>query len=173
MLFSGPGTDPYFIDIRDSADLGSAKEECLRLWSHFYELFDDSRRNRKSSFCEEFSRQFQQKFWEMYLGVKLKDHYPGVKHPDSGPDFEIAGSTSVFIEATVATRGVGNDSVPELHKRDDDDNTVPFRECILRVTNAMDTKAKANLSREKGRTSPYVVAINIPFPEAWLCGTPP
>lgn len=170
-LFSGPGADPCFIEIRDNADFWSAKKECLRLWTQFRETFESVRGKRK--FCRDFSIQFQQMFWEMYLGVKLKHHYPGVKHPDSGPDFMIRGPTSVYVEATVAARGTGSDSVPELHKRDDSDDTVPFRECILRITNALDTKEKANSSPKYGDTNPYVVAINFPFPEPWLCGTPP
>lgn len=170
-LFSGPGEDPYFIEIRDNADLESEKRECLRLWPHFRETFENVRGKRK--FCTDFSIRFQEMFWEMYLGVKLRHHHPGAKHPDSGPDFMIRGSTSVYVEATVAARGTGSDSVPELHKRDDSDDTVPFRECILRVTAALDKKANENSSRDYGSTSPYVVAINLPFPEAWLCGTPP
>lgn len=169
-LFSGPGSDPYFIGIRDDTDFESAKKECLRLWSIFRKLFDDARGNR---FCEEFSRQFQQRFWEMYLGVKLMHHYPEILHSDSGPDFEIRGSTSVYVEATVASRGAGRDSVREIHNGDNSDDTVQFRECILRVINALDAKAKANSSPTYGDTTPYVVAINLPFPEAWLCGTPP
>ncbi len=170
-LFDGDGKDFRFVAIRDQAQFDDIRSECERLWrsysNHNPRLYD-------RNFIDEFSRNFHDRFWEMYLGVQLLMRYPDVKSAGSGPDFAVSGTnSSIYFEATVASRGEGTDAVPDITHRTDDDSSVPFEECVLRITSSLREKAKKNDAENRAKQGPYVVAVNLPFPEAWLCGSPP
>ncbi|MEZ4651951.1 MAG: hypothetical protein R3E97_24755 [Candidatus Eisenbacteria bacterium] len=167
-LFAGQGDDAAFRAVRDHHGYADIKEECLRLWAMFEPC-------ARPDFAEGFSWSFHSGFWEMWLGVRLLERYPRtVATKKSAPDFLVHwNGREAFVEATVAYRGQGRDQVPDISKRIDDDDSVPFDECILRITSAVRTKATANKAREMTVTRSYVVAVNLPYPEAWVCSDPP
>lgn len=166
-LFSGEGADKRFLAIRDSDHLSDIRPECERLWNYYRTLAPDD-------FIDQFSQDFRGRFWEMYLGVLLRAHHPELEVPETGPDFSIPGGDHrVFIEATSASRGNTEDALPDISKRSDDDDTVPFRECVLRITASLKTKSEAHQAMCHAKEAAYVVAVNLPFPEAWLCGPDP
>lgn len=167
-LFSGPGSDPKFLAARDIPELVRVRRECERLWQIH-------RPHATPNFVSEFSLHFDDKFWEMYLGARLALRYPDIQYPKSGPDFVFEGPPPVAVEATVASTGKGLDAVPELDDADDDDSEglVPFDQCILRITEALYRKSRANAAEKEAEKGSYVVAINLPYPQAWLCGVPP
>lgn len=165
-IFSGCGTNRKYVAVRDNQAYADIRQECERLWLAYKDLAD-------SHFVDQFSRDFDSRFWEMYLGGKLLRYYPDLQSSDSGPDFVVPPPNQVSVEATVATRGKGSDAVPSIAFRNDDDDSVPFEECILRVTSSLREKAKLNNISREDTAMPYVVAINLPYPEAWLCSAPP
>ena len=142
--------------------------ECERLWNPYSKL-------AQQDFVEEFSKSFHERFWEMYLGVLLREFHPGVTVPKDGPDFAIPHKdTTIFVEATTVSRGEGPDCVPDISVRSDDDDSVPFNECILRVTSGLKKKAfEENRPIQHAKEGPYVIAMNLLFPEAWLGGSTP
>lgn len=173
-LFSGAGADPSFLAVRDEPELAFVRQRCELLWQ-------GHRLHAAKDFTSEFSKNFDDRFWEMYLRERLAQHYPDVRHPKSGPDFIVDGPPRVAIEATVASKGTGPSAVPTMARVDDDaanaldddaESSVPFEQCALRITAALSAKADDNDARAEATKGPYVLAINLPFPEAWLCGVP-
>ena len=167
-LFSGEGKDEAFLAVRDNRCNADIQVECERLWNSYKEL-------ARPNFVNRFSQDFRACFWEMYLGLLLRPYYPEVKVLESGPDFCIPQKdTTIFVEATTASRGKGMDAVPDISVRSDDDDTVPINECILRVTSSLQNKATANRAKDHAKKGPYVIAINLLFSEAnWLGGPTP
>ena len=166
-LFSGGGTDACFLAIRDQNRLSAIRTECERLWDYYREL-------ASQGFIDQFSQDFRGHFWEMYLGVLLRTHHPDLKVPKDGPDFFIpSGDSPIFIEATSVSHGNTKDAVPDISTRSDDDDTVPFRELALRITASLKEKSEANRTKYFAKEAAYVVAVNLPFPEAWLCDPDP
>lgn len=165
-LFSGMGANRNYVAVRDQPRFADIRQECQRLWNLYEPL-------APSNFVDQFSRDFDSRFWEMDLGATLLKYYPRLTSSSAGPDFIELGPPRVAVEATVATRGEGPDAVPDITLRTDDDDSVPFNECVLRLTAALRTKATANSAVQQATLGPYVVAVNMPYPEAWLCGVPP
>lgn len=165
-LFSGKGKCPTYVAVRDEPNVQDVRAECERLWGLY-------RRLAASPFIDQFSRSFDTRFWEMYLGTRLLEHYPALTSASAGPDFVVPGPPRVAVEATVAGRGKGPDAVPDIALRTSDDDSVPIAACAMRVTSAVGTKAKANEAELEAALGPYVVAVNLPYPEPWLCDVPP
>ena len=166
-LFTGEGCDLHFLAIRDQNRLADIRTECERLWSSYKELAAEN-------FADQFSRDFRGRFWEMYLGVLLREYYPELEAPGCGPDFHVPYKGSrIFVEATSTFRGTGPNAVPDISVRSDDDSTVPFNECVLRITSSLAEKSTANKAKCLVEKGARIVAVNLPFPEAWLCGAPP
>jgi hypothetical protein len=119
---------------------------------------------------EAASRALHAVFWEMYLAATFVDRGHDVKRRDrrrvrdGGPDIQI-GDVSAWVEAVIATPGVGRDAVPPLN--DDPDSQmsdVPDRELLLRITNAIDEKWRKYLGYRRAdvvaANEPFVIAIN-------------
>ncbi|WP_211665462.1 hypothetical protein [Leucothrix arctica] len=94
---------------------------------------------------------------------------------DNGPDFNLdINGQKVFVEAAVASRGTTEDKIPDIGQYDETrEPLVPFKELALRVTAKLKDKAEANNARENAKEGPYIIAINLPYKEAWLCSSPP
>lgn len=165
-LFVGSGSDPEFEAVRSDPHFTDIRSECDRLWTIFHPLAD-------SNFVDQFSRDFRARFWELYIGSLLKGRHQAIKSGSAGPDFKVPGTPTIFIEATNASRGSGPDSVPHYVDNDEDDSRVPFEECVLRITSKLNSKALSNDAKQIGSTHPYIIAINLPFPEAWIASNPP
>ncbi|HEY6140678.1 MAG TPA: hypothetical protein VI670_23235 [Thermoanaerobaculia bacterium] len=154
-----------------------ATEYAQRLWKLSEPYLDEGR-------PEAASRALHAVVWEMYLAASFVDRGHDVKprdqkrRRDGGPDIQI-GDVSAWIEAVIATAGVGPDAVPPLNTDPHSPaSEVPDRELVLRITNAIDEKwrkylryREAEIVREK---EPFVIAINgAELPTGILECTPP
>lgn len=129
--------------------------------------------------------QFQQRFWEMYVGCALLDQ--GVKLTPradwepawgaAGPDLmALVDGRRVWVECVAPGPGTGPDGVPEIGDKPIED--VPVEGVKLRYLNALDAKRK-QVAKHTQRgivkaEDSFVVAINsrcIPF--AFLTSEPP
>lgn len=170
-LFSSGGTDPLYLAVKDKQHFKDIREECERLWSRYRFLAE-------ANHLDEFSKHFSERFWEMYLGVNLAIRYPQIERyvpqakSEPAPDFKVG---NVVIEATVAERGNTDEAIPDISKRDfeDDDDSVPFQQCQLRLTSKVRSKSQANDLPNIGRSNPIIIAVNLPYPEVWIGHNPP
>jgi hypothetical protein len=98
------------------------------------------------TFVDDLSREFHQRFWEMYVacgllnvGLKLEPRSP------VGPDLSVQTPDGriLWIEATVPTVGSGPDAVPELI--DGTAARVPGEHILLRLRSAIEDKYKKYL----------------------------
>jgi hypothetical protein len=140
-----------------SSDLARIREGLEALWFR-YEPYADT------NFCEEFSKQPDTRFWEMYLTVRFLDARKKLRpraeltaaDRDTGPDICIRKSRRhIWIEAIAPTQGDAKDNldrVPDLLPAGPDElKDPPRREVELRITSALLEKAdKFQGYREKG-----------------------
>lgn len=160
-LFSpGPATDDAYLNIRTGeTDWLLAARTCIEtLWAQFYSFADPN-------FLTEIRRDFQARFWEMYLTCTMLQHQDRgycVSCPKPGPDIllEFNGSR-IWIEAVTATNGAPG--LPDtLGPKGDAAN--PEEKIVLRYTTAIQEKYRKYLGylREGhiAKNDAYVIAIN-------------
>jgi hypothetical protein len=111
-------------------------------------------------FIREFGRHVEERFWEMYLGVRLLDGRKALRkrkrlpksERDEGPDYCIQkGRRRIWIEVIAPSPGDedNTDKVPDLFASGAQEN--PRRQIELRIASALKTKAdKFVRYREKG-----------------------
>jgi hypothetical protein len=160
-LFSpGPATDQAFLNLRAGEQewLLEARTRVEALWEQFYSFADPN-------FLTEIRRDFQARFWEMYLTCTMLQHQDRgyqVSCPKPGPDIllEFQGSR-IWIEAVTATDGTPGlpDSLgPKV------DSTNPEQKIILRYTNAIREKYRKYMGYLRNglirKNDAYVIAIN-------------
>lgn len=166
-IFISDTGDSYYLMAKGDPGV---RDECERLWSCFQP-------DAPPNFPDRFSTAFHQNFWEMYVFGVLKRSSWQVQHiPRDGPDFEVISPCKgrSYIEATCAERGQAReDAVPDLLRDCEEDDHAPSQNEILRVTSRLMDKADCNRSREFATKAPYVVALNLPFMEAWVGCNPP
>lgn len=125
------------------------KEGLETLWLQ-YEPYSDS------NFREDFARNPDPKFWEMYLTVQMidagKNVHPRTEMPasqrDIGPDIKIVdGNRTIWIEAIAPEPGAESnlDRVPDIVPLSEggDVQSAPRREVELRITSALESKREA------------------------------
>lgn len=156
---------------RDAADYAQ------RLWELSEPYLDEGR-------PEAAARALHAVVWEMYLAASFVDRGHDVKprdqkrKRDGGPDIQI-GDVNAWVEAVIATPGVGPDAVPPLNTDPDSPmRDVPDRELLLRITNAIDEKWRKYLRYREAEivreNEPFVIAINgAELPTGILECTPP
>ena len=109
------------------------------LWRNFWDLAE-------SNFLTEATKNFHACFWEMYVGVALRRHGLNPKRVSTtGPDFLVCiDGLRIWIEATTAEAGDGDDAVPPIPSSCEDqaDCPVPDDKITLRITNAIAKKRK-------------------------------
>jgi hypothetical protein len=149
-----------------------AREQCEELWLHFHDLAD-------KNFVGRFPFDFQQRWFEMYLGAALRDADLDVSAPKPGPDFCVTVSgRQLYIEAIVPVAGHpwNPDHVAAPKYKDADGNAtfsqVPHTAITLRLAGAFHSKARAfDGYRIKGhvpRNAVCIIAINLwDIPHAW------
>jgi hypothetical protein len=170
---ANPKTAQGYRNIRTAppgSDLARIREGLEALWLR-YEPYADI------NFCEEFSKQPDTRFWEMYLTVRFLDASKKLRpraelaaaDRDTGPDICIRKSRRhVWIEAIAPAQGDANenlDRVPDLFPASPDELKDPSRrEVELRITSALLEKAdKFQDYRENGivgENDSCVVAIS-------------
>jgi hypothetical protein len=161
-LFSpAPATDPAYLNLRagETEWLVAAKTRVEALWERFYTFADPN-------FLTEIRRDFQARFWEMYLTCTLLEHAKirgyQVSCPKPGPDILLELQASrIWIEAVTATNGTPGlpDTVGPKG-----DSTNPEEKIVLRYTNAIQEKYRKYLRYLRdgrlGKNDAYVIAIN-------------
>ncbi len=125
------------------------KEGLEALWLR-YEPYADT------NFREDFARNPDPKFWEMYLTVQILDAGKNVRprselsvaQRDTGPDIKIFDDNrTIWIEAIAPEPGAENnpDRVPEIVPLSEGGGvqSAPRREVELRITSALESKREA------------------------------
>lgn len=153
--------DPLYCAVRDKLELKDIKEHVSDLWRR-YHLFAEPQ------FLDEFSRHFQQRYWELYLGAQLITADLSLqKSSGKGPDFDLKLPSGLrfYIEATVVTAGTV-DQVPLPPQGDkEEDAPYPPSELFLRITRAIENKLEQR-KKQIGRgtldsSRPYILAVNV------------
>jgi len=144
---------------------GQIRQGLEKLWRRF-ELYADK------EFIKEFGRHVEERFSEMYLGVRLLDCRKALRkrdrlakaERDAGPDFCIQkGRRKIWVEVIAPSSGdeTNLDKVPNLFASGADSDAR--RKIELRIAGALKTKAdKFARYREKGIIGPNdscIVAI--------------
>jgi hypothetical protein len=163
-LFRVPNSpDGDYARLRDSADHVVYRTGVESLWQRFYPFAD-------ADFVDRTAKDFQSRFWEMYLGCILIESghslCPKIK---AGPDFRVtAAGAPICLEAIAVSAGTGPDAVPS--DEGDEACLVPEDLLILRLRSAIWDKHKVYLKYLKAGivspSDPYVIAVNgnrIPF----------
>lgn len=151
-------TDPAYENVRGGNHPMEvfARNLCNRLWETFEPLADPH-------FVNEFSIEFNARFWEMDLTCAFIEKGYEVCCPKPGPDICLNHKgTNVWVEAIAPGNGTGADYVPELTLGIA--QAVPDEQLILRLTTALDAKRKQYVKYiDDGiisKEEPYVIAIN-------------
>jgi hypothetical protein len=164
LFMDGDASDSGYVNIRDAKDepLRSARYHCEYLWILFQAHAD-------ADFQSELRREFDARYWEMYLTTSLIVAGYAVTCPKpEGPDVGILyKGQRIWFEATAPTSGKPGapDSIGEVGE-----GQVPEEKIILRYLNSISTKYKQYATwLKKGIVSDkdvFVIAINpraIPF----------
>lgn len=158
---SGTATDPAYVNVRDKNHLRveDARKFCEELWVKHGPYAD-------RTFLSDAKNHFQQRFWEMYLGVTLtKKGFKLTNQGDTGPEFYfMVGEKKVWVEAVAPGPGDGQDAVREPEGKDGDLTEEMRKRIILRYTHALRDKLnKYNEAVKKGIIGVndcYVIAVN-------------
>jgi hypothetical protein len=144
---------------------GQIRQGLEKLWGRFEPYAD-------KEFIKEFGRHVEERFWEMYLGVRLLHCRKALRkrgrlakaERDAGPDFCIQkGRRKIWVEVIAPSSGdeTNLDKVPNLFASGADSDAR--RKIELRIAGALKTKAdKFARYREKGIIGPNdscIVAI--------------
>lgn len=132
---------------------------CESLWAVYEEYADDH-------FLTEIRSQFYERYWEMYLTVKMLKSDFQLESENSGPDILINHEgEKIWIEAVTSTNGdpVNNlDVVPEIELGMA--QTVPVDRILLRLRSSIEAKSRKCLEYIENTTiradEPYVIALN-------------
>lgn len=142
-------------EIRDNEYFSEQKDFIELLWKKFKQYAD-------STFLDQFHKpeNFEERFWELYLGSALLNYDLNLSSNDWGPDFKInATNTQYWIEAISA--GIGEDEELKDKSRS---GKVPTDKIVLRITSALFTKyqkIKSYLDKEViSPNDPVIIAIN-------------
>jgi hypothetical protein len=171
------GCDVSYKNLFEAKTNGSkfAREQCERLWRDFHSLAD-------KQFTEEFPFQFEQRWFEMYLGATLRNVGLTVSPSPKGrggPDFYVDHDGRRFcVEAITPTQGDADnpDRVLDPIYTDADVGAVaalvPTNQITMRLSRAFKTKAdKYKGYRETGKIpqdAACIIAINSrDIPHAW------
>lgn len=154
---SDPSTDSAYVNVRDLPHLEDARAFVENLWTEYRPLAD-------RHFLSEAKKQFQQRFWEMYVAVTLKKKgLAPVKISDEGPEFYFMyGNRRIWVEAVAPESGSGPDAVMEPSYGEVYD--VPEERILLRYTNVLAEKLrKYEQGVERGIIGSgdhYIIALN-------------
>jgi hypothetical protein len=148
------------------------RDRCEALWRDFHDLADPA-------FVDRLPFEFHQRWFEMYIGVALRQVGLHVEAPKPGPDFRVVVDGSpIYIEAIAPTAGnpLHADAVPEPVYRDTEGHamavSVPHDQITLRLADAFRRKADViDGYRRKcyiGERDPCLIAISLrDIPHAW------
>lgn len=157
----GDADDISYRNLRDSPQprVAQTRAHCEALWQQ-YEQFADEH------FLTEVRRDFDARYWEMYLAVTLRQLGYAIDCPKPGPDVGIVvEGQRIWFEAVAPKPGdrASRDRVPDLVPGRM--TAVPTEQMILRYLNAIQTKLteqypgwlRSGVVRE---TDALVIAVN-------------
>lgn len=132
---------------------------CESLWAVYEEYADDH-------FLTEIRSQFYERYWEMYLTVKMLESNFQLGSANSGPDILMNHEDEkIWIEAVTSGNGdpVHNpDVIPEIECGIA--QTVPVDRILLRLRSSIEEKSRKCLEYIENSTiepdEPYVIALN-------------
>lgn len=163
--------NPAYGNVRDKAELREYKCYVEFLWRAYAPYAD-------SNFLSDAITHFQERFWEMYLGVSfLANGHCIDRGGNEGPEFFVLTTPKkVWVEAIAPSAGEGIDAVPQPNYGAIEAQRVPVDEVILRLRHAIEEKKKKYVTYvQKGIVAPddiYIIGINskrirtiIPEPE--------
>ncbi len=163
--------DTAYGNVRDKSELREYKCYVEFLWRAYAPYAD-------RHFLSDAITHFQERFWEMYLGVSfLANGHCIDRGGNEGPEFSVlAAPKKVWIEAIAPSAGEGMDAVPQPNYDAIVAQRAPVDEVILRLRHAIEEKKKKYVSYvQKGIIAPddiYIIGINskrirtiIPEPE--------
>ena len=158
--------DIAYVNVRaaTNARMQNVRKNCEELWEMFEPHAD-------SEFLVEIRKNFDARYWEMYLATFLMREGYEVCAPKPGPDIGIRyNGCRIWFEATSPERGAeGNpDQVPQLRVTRSGEEPVvqetPNEKILLRYLNSISEKQRQYLNwLEKRIVAPkdaHVVAIN-------------
>lgn len=122
-------------NLRDAEWNNHLRDFAEALWTRFEPYAEPG-------FRDALSREFHQRYWEMYLccGLLNAGFEPEPK-PVVGPDFKIrASSQVVWLEAIVPTAGTGDDAVP--YPVNGSVQQVPSEQILLRFRSGIEEKSR-------------------------------
>jgi hypothetical protein len=151
-----------------------AREQCEQMWQAFHDLADNQ-------FVDRFPFEFEQRWFELYLGATLRDADLAVSASPqgNGPDFSVDhNGRRFYIEAITPEQGheENPDRVPDPVYKDAYGKPmavrVPTDQITIRLADAFRKKAGAfNRYRRDGiipRDATCIIAINSrDIPHAW------
>ena len=144
--------------VRDDLRAKEHKVFIESLWGKYQNLAD-------THFLSDACNHFQERFWEMYLGVTLLEKGYGLNADlFKDPEFYFSlNDKKVWVEAVAPGLGEGVDAVPELVP-DTGVHKFPEEKIILRIRNAIEGKHKKLLKYKEdkivGSDDSFVLAIN-------------
>lgn len=163
--------DPAYGNVRDKTELREYKCYVEFLWRAYAPYAD-------KHFLSDAVTHFQERFWEMYLGVSfLANGHCIDRGGNEGPEFFVLTTNrKVWFEAIAPSAGEGVDAVPQPNYGAIEAQRAPVDEVILRLRHAIEEKKKKYVSYvEKGIVASndiYIIGINskrirtiIPEPE--------
>ncbi len=152
-------SDEWYCDIRDDPNFQNAKALVEALWERYERCAD-------TNFRTEIQKNFNARFWEMYLACSLEDAGFTINCPKPGPDILIQyQGKKIWIEAIAPTSGEPEkpDSVPDVKIGEVQD--VPDKEVILRIRSAIEEKYNNKYMQYRrdnivSENDIYVIAVN-------------
>ena len=151
--------DPAYGNVRDKTRLREYKCYVEFLWRAYAPYAD-------KHFLSDAVTHFQERFWEMYLGVSfLANGYCIDRGGNEGPEFFVlTKNRKVWFEAIAPSAGEGVDAVPQPNYGVIEAQRAPVDEVILRLRHAIEEKMKKYVSYvEKGIVASndiYIIGIN-------------
>jgi len=144
LFTDGPANDMSYVNIRAAADahMQKVRKNCEELWELFEPYAD-------RQFLVEIRKNFDARYWEMYLTTFLIREGYDVCAPKPGPDVGIRyNGCRIWIEATCPERGASSnpDLVPELRATRVGEEPVfqeiPTERMLLRYLNSISEKQR-------------------------------
>lgn len=150
-----------YVDTRDMIC-----ETAIKGKNFIEQLWKQYSKHADKNFRTDAANHFQQRFWEMYIGITLENYGLEIQNAGAkGPEFfSFIENNKVWFEAIVPNQGTGKDAVPKTIFNSSVAAKVPEEKIILRIRHAIYEKHKQYkeyLSSEiiKPNDS-YIIAIN-------------
>ncbi|MFC1993622.1 hypothetical protein ACFLV3_07475, partial [Chloroflexota bacterium] len=153
--------DAIYTNIRDGNNTSqiAARKLAESLWAKYHSYADHH-------FLVEIRKEFNARFWEMYLACTLMDNGYKIAHKDEGTDIRIdLGKKIIWVEAVTPTSGDPSspDSVPSMRMnvaQEVPDKQITLKYCSVIKDKYLDKYFKYVTDGIIGKDDCYVIALN-------------